>query len=239
MKVVYWSPWDFKDMYNEMYLGYTDPINVFNDISKSINKENKMDNFLNCPAFVNSAKNTFLFTSPTNADLTFIDGHIKNNLPDHIPFNQRTFVFKSPSLLNARTVRLAANWIFFSEDDLEMESIHPYMHSSPVTDYGYYVPGSFNINKWFRPLEYAFQMKPNCDNFKVSQGDPLMYVKFNTKEKVELRKFHLSDKLFDMSMSCIRLKSYWRQRQLSKLYELFVNAKMNKSILNEIKKNLV
>ena len=89
MKTVYWAPWDFKEMYSEMFLGYTDPINVFNDLNKKINKENKMDNFLNCPAFVNISKNTFMFTSPTNVDLTFIDGHIRNNFPEHVPFNQK------------------------------------------------------------------------------------------------------------------------------------------------------
>jgi len=239
MKTVYWAPWDFKDMYTEMFLAYSDPVNVFHDLSKKINKENKMDNFLNCPAFVNVSKNTFMFTSPTNVDLTFLDDRIRNNMSEHIPFNQKTFIYKSPSLLNARTVRLAANWIFFSEDDLFIESMHPYMHETSVTNYGFYVPGSFNISKWFRQLEYAFQMKEGCNEFKVSQGDPLLYVKFNTDEKIELKKFNLSDKLFDMSMSCVRLKSYWRQRQLSKLYDIFIQSKMKKNILNEIKNNLM
>ena len=120
-----------------------------------------------------------------------------------------------------------------------MESMHPFMHNTPVSKYGFYVPGGFDISQWFRPLEYAFQMWENCNDFKISQNDPLMYVRFNTLEKVELKKFYLTPELFDLSMSCVRIKSYWRQRNLGKLYDIFTQSKIQKKIIEEIKKNLM
>ena len=239
MKTVYWAAWDQKDMLDEMFLGYSDPINVLHDLQSNINKENKMDNFLNCPAFTSQHKNTFLFNSPTCVDVSFIDNYVRNNLPTHVPFNERTFVYKQPSLLKSKTIRVAANWIFFCEEKLEMESMHPYMHKTPISDYGFYVPGGFDISQWFRPLEFAFQMWEDCDNFKVNFNDPLMYVRFNTSEKIQLKKFMLTPELFNMSMSCVRLKSYVRQRNLQKLYDIFTGTRLHTKILQEIKKNIM
>jgi|TARA_R110002124_G_scaffold199059_5_gene365881 hypothetical protein len=239
MKTVYWAAWDNKDMLDEMFLGYSNPVNVLHDLQSNINKENKMDNFLNCPAFSNQYKNTFMLKSPTTIDVTFKDNYIRNNLPEHIPFNQKSFIYKQPSLVGAKTIKAAANWIFFSEDNLVMETMHPSMHNTPVSEYGYYVPGGFNISQWFRPIEYAFQMWEGCEKFKVNHNDPMMYVRFNTTERIELKKFTLSPKLFDMSMSCVRLKTYVRQRNLQKLYDIFTESKMRSQILKEIKENLM
>lgn len=239
MKTVYWAAWDQKDMLDEMFLGYSDPINVLQDLQSNINKDNKMDNFLNCPAFTSMHKNTFMFKSPTNIDVSFKGEYIKNNMSEHTPFNERTFVYKAPSLLGACTVRAAANWIFFCEEDLEIESMHPFMHNTPISQQGFYVPGGFNISQWFRPLEFAFQMWEGCEDFKINYNDPLIYVRFNTSERVVLKKFNLTDELHSMSMKCVRLKSYVRQRNLQKLYDIFTESKMHKQIAKEIKKNLM
>lgn len=238
-KIVYWAPWDFPNHYSKRFLGYSEPVNVFSDVLKTINKDNKTDNFFNCPAFVNSVKNTYLFTSPANCDVEFKENFIiaKNN--PHIPYDQNSLVFKEPSMLDAYTIRFSAQWIFFSEDDLEIESQHPYLHKTQVSDYGFYVPGSMNISTWFRPLEYAFQCWEGQTKFKVSQNDPLMYVKFKTNERIILKKFYLTEDLYELSMSCVRLKDYWRERNLNNLYKIFNASKIRSKIIKEIKKNLM
>ena len=238
-KVVYWAPWDNPNYYAQRFLGYSDPINVLSDRLQKTNKENKADNFFSCPAFVNFVKNTYLFTSPGNCDLEFKEDYIipKNNTS--VPYDNNAVVFKAPSMKNAYTIRFAAQWIFFSEDDLTIESQHPYLHKTQVSDYGFYVPGSMNISTWFRPLEYAFQCWEGVNKFKVSQNDPLMYVKFNTSENITLKKFYLTEELFNLSMSCVRLKDYWRERNLKKLYNIFEASKIRNKILKEIKQNIM
>jgi len=239
MKTVYWAPWDRIDLLEPMYLGFTEPVNVLEDLQKRQNKENNQDNFLNCPAFVNSSKNLFMLNSPVNIDVDIFPDHLRNNLSDNIPFNERNFILKQPSLLNSYTVRSAGSWIFFCEEELEIESIHPYMHKTPVTDAGFYVPGRFDISQWFRPLEYAFQMHDGNTNFKVGQGDPLMYVNFKTNEKVKLQKFFLTEELLSLSMSCVRLKNTWKQRNLNKLYDIFKGSKIKNQLIKKIKENLI
>ena len=62
MKTIYWAPWGHpSNELAERFLSYSDPVNVLQDLQSSINKENKSDNFLNCPAFVNQYKNAYLF----------------------------------------------------------------------------------------------------------------------------------------------------------------------------------
>jgi hypothetical protein len=82
-------------------------------------------------------------------------------------------------------------------------------------------------------------MWDNVDTFSVRANDPLMYVNFLTDEKVELKKFYLTKELYDLSMSCVRLKTYRRDRVLSKLYNMFSNSGIKNRILKEIKNNLI
>jgi hypothetical protein len=66
-----------------------------------------------------------------------------------------------------------------------------------------------------------------------------MYANFLTDEKVELKKFYLTKELHDLSISCVRLKAYRRDRVLSKLYNIFSDSGIKNKILKEIKNNLI
>jgi hypothetical protein len=73
----------------------------------------------------------------------------------------------------------------------------------------------------------------------VGQGDPLMYVNFKTNEKVKLQKFFLTEELLSLSMSCVRLKNTWKQRNLNKLYDIFKGSKIKNQLIKKIKENLI
>lgn len=234
-KIVYWAPWGPVDQIAEQFLSYSDPVNVLQDLQSSINKENKQDNFLNCPAFTNQYKNTWLLNSPTFADIEITSNGIVGNNDT----TDKHLIIKQPSLLNSHTIKVSANWIFFCEESLHLESMHPFMHKTSASDYGYYVPGGFDINQWFRPLEYAYQMYPNETKFKILQGEPMMYVRANTTDRVIFKKFRMTEELFNHSLSCVRLKTFWKQRSLAKLYSMFNESKIKKNIIQEIKKNVM
>jgi hypothetical protein len=238
-KIVYWAPWDYPKLYSNIYLSYTDPTNLNEELAAKSNNDNKLDNFFRCPAFVNNIKNTYVFKSPANCDVEFKENYIVNKMPDSVPWEQHILQFKQPSMYNAYTVKFNAHWIFFSEDELEIDATPPYLHNSQVSNHGYYVPGSFDISSWFRPLEYAFQLKEQHNQFKVRQDDPLLYIRFKTQEPVKLKKFYLTESLFNHSMSCIKLKIYRRERNLKNLYGIFHKSKLRNMILSEIKENLV
>jgi hypothetical protein len=235
---VYWSPWIDPKNYAKQFLSYNEPIKVLDDLKKSKNSENKVDNFFNCPAFVNSVKNTYMFTSPTDADVEFHDGKVYTNFKDRY-YDPNTTVFKYPSLDGANTLRYYANYIFFCEEELFIHSTPPYLHNAEVTKHGYYVPGTFDISSWFRPLEYAFQQWPGVNTFKTTQDDPLLYVNFLTDQPIKLQKFYMTEALNEASISCIRLKNYRREKNLFKLYDIFKASNLKTRLLKEIKNNLL
>lgn len=239
-QTVYYSPWnDSAGLRAAMLLAFQPPVSVLTDMTKKIQRENNRDNFINCPAFINSIKNTFLLSSPTNCAVEVHGNTIIDTAAEKQMLGYLAPTLKAPSMLDSYTINLGTNWIFFSEHDQEIETRHPFLHHSPISNYGYYVPGNMNISSWFRPLEYAFQSWPNVQEFKVTQGDPLLYVNFPNDEKIVLKRFHLTEELFDASISCIRLKFYWREKNLKKLYNIFRASKIHKHIIREIKKNIM
>jgi hypothetical protein len=113
------------------------------------------------------------------------------------------------------------------------------MHKTELTNSGYYVPGTFDISKWFRPLEFAFQLWPGENNFKAAEDDPLLYVKFDTEEKLNLQEFYMTPEIYSISNSCISLKNFSRVKALNKLYDIFRGSGMQNKLLKEIQKNII
>jgi hypothetical protein len=68
---VYYAVWGDPKLYGNSFLSYRDPYRLLEDTKSKKNVENKGDNFLLCPAFVNSIKNTYVFSSPLDIDCTF------------------------------------------------------------------------------------------------------------------------------------------------------------------------
>lgn len=238
-KTVYYASWGDPELYGRQFLSNANPVKVLEDLKSKKNHENKNDNFLNCPAFVNSIKNAYMFTSPCDIDCNFTAQGILNNLAGQRPYEMHTLVEKNASLQNALTIKFRADWIFFSEETLHVHSTPAYLHNSIVSKSGFYVPGTFDISMWFRPLEYAFQMWENNTRFVSVQDDPLMYVNFLTDEPIKLQRFYMTEDLTDLSMSCIRLKEYRREKNLLKLYQIFNASRIKNRILKLIGENLL
>lgn len=235
---VYYAVWGDPKLYGNSFLSNRDPYRLLEDIKSKKNIENKGDSFLLCPAFVNSVKNTYVFPSPLDIDCTFEpNGAIVNNLAQERVYDENTIVHKQNTLNNARTIKFKSDWIFFCEQELFIHSTPPFLHKSIVSQSGFYVPGTFDISSWFRPLEYAFQMWDNTDRFVTVQDDPLMYVNFLTDQPIKLQKFWLTPEIMELSMSCIRLKMYRREKNLLKLYDIFRASKIRNRILKLIKEN--
>jgi len=236
---VYWAPWGEQDHYADQFLSYQDPERLLDSIKQFKNEQNQLDNFLNCPAFTNSIKNTYMFKAPTNVNIRFTDKELINRLDPNKPFDPTIIRPKSPSLIGAATVQYKPSWVFFCEESLLLQSTPPYMHLHPMSSQGFMVPGSFDISNWFRPVESAIQLWPNRNEFQVDQDDPLLYVNFVSDQTVKLKKFYLTEEAYKIGMSCVRLKGYRYERSLSKLYNIFRAGKLKNKLLDEIKNNLL
>jgi hypothetical protein len=114
----------------------------------------------------------------------------------------------------------------------------PAYYHKPVFD-GYYIGGSMDIGQWFRPIEGATQLNPNVNTVSFKRNDPIAYVKFQTEEPVQLKRFYMTKEIEELSWGCIKYKKYEPRRTLPFLYDKFNKRGLNKIITREIEKNVV
>lgn len=237
MRTVYWSPFSVMEKYPAVQLLYETPDPLLQDLLPRRNKEANGDNWFQCHAFQASIKNTFILRLPfsiafgldTNLG-TFAIGQ------EHVSKMHFTQM-KQPSVLNAYTFAIRGNWIFWSEEPLTITTSPAHYHK-PVFD-GYYVGGSFDIGRWFRPVEGAIQLNEGVNTVYIKRNDPLAYIKFNTEEPIELKRFYMTKELEELHWGCVRYKQEEPHRGLTYLYDKFTNRGLNKVITKQIKKNVV
>jgi hypothetical protein len=234
MKTVYWSPFFTSDEYPATQLIYNTPVPLLSELLDKRNSDNKGDNFYQCHAFLNSIKNTFVLKIPF--DIVFaLDEEIGPVYMAGNPLDMRFVALKKPSHKQAFTFAIRGNWIFWSEDDLDIITSPAHYHKSFVD--GFYVGGRFNIGKWFRPIEGATQLNQGVNTVSIKKNDAVAYVKFETDEPVQLKRFYMTKELEELSWACVHYKYYNKSKGLSYLYNKFKHRGMDKIITRLIKEN--
>ena len=52
-------------------------------------------------------------------------------------------------------------FIFFSEENVNLEILPPYLHKTELQNHGVISTGEFNISRWFRPINFEFLLWEN------------------------------------------------------------------------------
>ena len=215
MKTVYWSPFSVIENYPAVQLLYETPDSLLQDLLPKRNKEANGDNWFQCHAFQASIKNTFILRLPFSIAFGLDKDLGAFAIGQEHEANMQFVQMKQPSLLNAYTFAVRGNWIFWSEEPLTLTTSPAHYHK-PVFD-GYYVGGSMDIGKWFRPIEGAIQLNEGTNTVHIKRNEPLAYVKFNTDEPVQLKRFYLTKELEQLSWGCINYKKEEPHKSLSYL----------------------
>lgn len=196
---------------------------------------------LHCPGMVEEMTKTVVIKSPVSIDLEYNDnGQLKIHRQD--PEFGAIF-FGDPQGKNG-IHQLGFGYIFFADKPLMATNLPPYYHNNGYTEAVNPICGSYDIGRWFRPgVRPLFQKKPEATRISINEGDPVMYVKFNTDEKINLVEFdsHELDQLgfYSPINACITLKNQLPPTPLHKAYEYFDNARMRQKVLKIIKRNRV
>jgi hypothetical protein len=238
---IYWSPW-YRDhkIYTENYLAYYDLEKVYVDLVKNKEERNIADNFFNCHAFKNFCKNLYSLKNPYTVDLIYEGERVFSKNPPKTGYDLSiTSQVKHPSVKDSLTINYCTNWIFFADKPVQLQTMQPWMHKTQASKTSFYVPGSFDISKWFRPIEMACQLFPGENTFSSIEGEPLIYANFLTDEPIVLKKFYLTPELIDLSTSCTHLKFFKKFKSLNSLYKIFSTSLLQKKILKEIQKNVI
>ena len=99
--------------------------------------------------------------------------------------------------------------------------------------------GSYDISSWFRSYMFTHQLWPGNNVFETEEGDPAVYVSFDTDKKIVFKQFVLTDALFNYSTACVNYKLIKSFAPFSELYYKFKNGNLHKMVIKEIKDNLV
>lgn len=232
--IVYWAAFSSheEEDWNMLYL---EPQNLFEEIRKKSVPGLKDSSFLVCPSVTDKIKNTYIFKNPLDGKFSFDKNSNVISLNKEENYVRLDSIRKS-TLKDTSILNYNIQWIFFSEEDINVEFTPPWFHKPVYTKYGSIIPGELNIGSWFRPYnaEILTWQKEGIINFV--ENEPLVYAKFNTDKKIKFVKFSMNKKLKSYADACVSSpRTIGKHLPLSKRYKRFKESKMNDLILNEIK----
>lgn len=219
---VNWCLWrDTFDSVEGEELLVTDPIPVL-----KFYQENESATFRKCPAYINYYKNTFVVCSPIDCEIEINKEKGWANIiePKNLPksrLNPR-FGDENESPYPIFSLRINRLLVTTSHKDVYVEQTEPVLEWDRATDIRV-IAGNFNISKWVRPLELAFEQKTKNVKVVVKRGQPLYYMRFITSDPddiVVLNKIEMTKDIFDDAQRCLAVKEFTSNSSLKYLYEL-------------------
>lgn len=192
-----------------------------------------------CPAIIDDLKNIFVIKSPVSITLKIF--------PNRLDVEQQSIEFAKaffgPPQGKPGIHQLGFGYLFFSEKNLVATQLPAYYSQNDFTDKTFAISGSFDIGQWYRPMaKPAFIFKPGSSSVTISEGDPLLYIKFNTSEKVQLVEFDdvefskLGEKSPEFLCGTLK-KQATSVISLERCYQYFNAFRMRRKILKLIKGN--
>ena len=230
---IYWAPYFVGD--TDWTILHEQPQILFDVLRNDVNRDVlKSDNVFLCPSFSNLVKKILPITSPFDTKYIRKDKDIFPDSKHHLEILIRTSSFKDCINFVPLYQR-----IFFSEEDVNITLTSPYFSKSPHMKYGSITPGSFNISKWFRPINFEFTLWPDSDKIEFKKGEDIAYAHFDTENDIEFVQFTMNDELYNIQRACETSSAWASQEPLCTRYDRFNKSNLNKIVMREIKKNIV
>lgn len=200
-------------------------------------KDTENSGFKMCPSIKEQQKNVFNLKFPFDYELSFTNDTVQSSMYDQYFFDSYVKIRS----VKDKILSFSTYYGFFTEEDLQIQVTGCYLADNDFVNKTVFFPGTYNISKWFRPLECSYYLKRCVDNITIDRGDEYLSVQFLTNEKITLKKFYLTDRLKEISQSILASKSYKSKSvyKLSQWYDMFNQSKFRSLILKEIKNNLL
>jgi hypothetical protein len=220
MTDIYWCPVFNKHFYNYWKnIAFFEPEPLIKDLVKIKGKDSA---YIQCPAFLDYVKNTYIIRSPFDLTLTVeknardekyigIDRYDKNFHNDNIfpRFDDST---------QTTLLTILVCYLFFTNKSTMVETTPAFMHSTDLIKNTVLIPGTFDISKWYRNIDFSVEIIDETKPLVFKRGDPLFYVKFKTDDKINLIRTEYNDELFNVVESCTTLKNIVRSNTLDENY---------------------
>jgi len=242
---VYWAPHSVPQdggPIENWNLMYEDLTNVFHYWTKFDIKDGE-DSFIKCPAFQNLSKNIYAFNFPIDSSYKYKAHSNKENEIEIVGTSKNyvsLFAPRDQTMSYGPNVELALRLHMFAEEPLEVMITGPYLETVEYTKSGFLTSGQFDIGQWFRTINAEIQLKGNEGEIHFKKGEPLLYIKFLTDKKINLKRFELTSELDTYSRKCISSRSIFGNKQtLLEKYDIFNKTRTRDIVLKKIKENLI
>jgi hypothetical protein len=230
MTTVYWGNFPENNMrWFELLLA--DPTLALPEIGKARTLLTN-DHFMYCPAFVAYFKNTYVIKSPIDIEFVYdadtkflrVSPQDQTFYDNNITFRGNTVGENDPFLMG-----FYIGYLFIATEECLLELTPASMHSSEFINKTRLIPAMFDIHKWYRPIELAFEFKNKSDTIKIKRGDPLAYVRFtpSKNEKIALKHKDFPKETLDAVEACLIVKRSTFNLPLKTLYKLTERIRNN------------
>jgi len=234
---IFWSTVYPKEVYADYNMLYKEPQPLLQELLAERGQENPHD-FFACPAFHLHSSNMFVVRSTLDVNAAIRKEGFAP-LDDKSKLSAQLLSYMHPTRKGYRTLLFDHRMLFFSENPVVLATYPAYMHRTEVQTNLCYVPAAYEISKWLRPLQGTYEVLETLPSIKIRQDDPLYYVKFETAEKVRLRRFQTVPELQEITHGCVHYKLFRPHSSLERVYAAFTQTKLQKRVLKLIQENLL
>jgi hypothetical protein len=181
--------------------------------------------YLKCPALVDSFQNDFVICAPYDLNVicesktksVFIDRFDQNFFNDNITNRWGVSNEELPPLIH-----MPPRYLFYSFDNVSIELADLPIIKSDFSSNAKIIRASYNISKWYRSTEVAFEVIDSSKPVTLKAEQPMCLVRFQTPNNVpvKLTRVEFTPELEQRASACMKFKTRRPNMKLDKLYEL-------------------
>jgi len=191
-------------------------------LKELFSKRKNTAGFFRCPALKEITKNTYAIRAPY--DLNFevtADGGFTSNVSKE--FFESLCIWRGNfgNDIDIYAMTLPPAYLFYSKSSVKIESIPAFMETNKSIENINLIPGSFNIGKWIRPVDFTFEVKNSKLPITMKRGDIIFYVRFITEDESEIElERSIDNSIYDVSYTCLSVKERIHHMPLYKMYDM-------------------
>ena len=167
--------------------------------------KNSQSLFMKCPAVTGFHQKFFVIKSPFDLELTYDRNKQDVRISESQKFYDQFVSWRKDEYgENERPLfSFLFQYMFVADEPVWIETYPAFLHGQPENTQ--YIPGSFDIYNWFRPVDFSFQMIDDTKPVTIKRGQPLFYLKFNSKklnDNFTMKRIEWTDELFKQNKRC-------------------------------------
>jgi hypothetical protein len=185
-----------------------------------------------CPSFKDYFKNTYSLHSIYDYNFKIENDNVFSDKYDQ-PFFDKHVNIRS---LSEKTFSFNLWNIFITDQSsLKMTLLPPFLEDNNITKNCINFPGTYDIGKWFRNLDFAFKLKNEKNEFVIKNNEIYSYIQFHTKEKINFIQYRHDEEIGSYLIDTMNSRGYKKfATSLTEYYDIF---KIKSNLIKKIKLN--